>query len=142
MKITHIHRYIQHKLHPKSVLAVVLQVWTRRTSSCPPALLCPAGVALAMVQPVRSRSSAAPAASRDPASRRSCDHPENSPTFLFLLLQLSAPPACQTSCCTPLSTLFISSSSFFMVVALAGRVIFCFASRRNISEGKLEFSAA
>lgn len=52
-----------------------LQVWIRRTSSCRRALLCPAGGALATDRPVRSRSSAAPAASNDPASRRSSDGP-------------------------------------------------------------------
>lgn len=68
---------------------VVFQVLTRRTSSCPPALLCPAGVAPATVQPVRSRSSAAQAVSRGPALRRLSDELENS--------TLPTPPTSSTS---------------------------------------------
>lgn len=52
-------------------------MWTRRTSNCLQVLLCPVGGALATVRPVRSRSSAALAASRDPASRKSSDQPED-----------------------------------------------------------------
>lgn len=70
----------------------VLQVSTKRTFSCPPALLCPAGGALATVQPVKSRSSAALAASRDQASRRLSDQREDALLLLILLLFLSSPP--------------------------------------------------
>lgn len=59
----------------EACMSSVLQVWIRRTSSCRRALLCPAGGALATDRPVRSRSSVAPAASNDPASRRSSDGP-------------------------------------------------------------------
>lgn len=107
-------------------------------SSCPPAQLCPVEVVLAMVQPVRSRSSAVLAASRDPASRRLSDRPEKTaaPSHIYFLsppLHLSQ--ACQASCCTP-HLLFSSSVT---VVALAEQVIVCFVTRRNISKGKLEF---
>lgn len=107
-------------------------------SSCPPAQLCPVEVVLAMVQPVRSRSSAVLAASRDPASRRLSDLPEKTtaPSHIYFLsppLHLSQ--ACQASCCTP----HLLFSSSFPVVALAEQVIVCFVTRRNISKGKLEF---
>lgn len=111
---------------------VVLQVWTRRTSSCPPALLCPVGVAPAMVQPVRSKSSAALAALRDPALRRSSDELENPtlptppPSF-----NLSSAPYLQPA--RPHAALHFYMSSFFMLAASTGeQVILCCALRRSI----------
>lgn len=105
---------------------LVLQVWIRRTSSCPPAQQCPAGVGLATVQPVRSRSSAVLAASRDPASRRLSDQLENT-TLLFLLstpppTRQPARPHAALNLLLRLFTLFISSCSF-IVVALAGEPV-------------------
>lgn len=117
-------------------MSSVLQVWIRRTSSCRRALLCPAGGALATDRPVRSRSSAAPAASNDPASRRLSDGPGLRPSLLHLLLLFFVytplPSACQASRCTQLFTLFISYS-IFMAVTLAG-VVLRSALRRSISE--------
>lgn len=120
-------------------MSSVLQVWIRRTSSCRRALLYPAGGALATDRPVRSRSSAVPAASNDPASRRSSDGPgyvrPSSTTWHLLLLffvYTPLPSACQASRCTQLFTLFISYS-IFMAIALAGVVLHS-ALRRSISE--------
>lgn len=52
------------------VCCAVLQVWTKKTSSCLPAPPCPAGGALATAQQVKCKSSVVPAALRGPVSRR------------------------------------------------------------------------
>lgn len=97
-------------------LSSVLQVWTRRTSSCPRAPLCPAGGALATVRPVRSRSSAAPAASRDPASRRSSDRSEDArPPPPPPPLRLHSPPLS-----LPGLTLHSTFYSFYFLLRLHG----------------------
>lgn len=124
-----------------SVLLVVFQVWIKRTSSCRLALLCLAAVALATVQPVRSRSSAVLAASKDLASRRLSDEQEK--TYLILLLSSfsHSSPACQASCCTLNFTQFLPS---FFHDCCSGRRTndFVYCRRWNISKGKLEYCAA
>lgn len=62
----------------------VLQVWTKKTSSCPPAPPFQAGAALATAQQVRCKSSAAPAASRGPVSRRWCEGQQTWLSLLFI----------------------------------------------------------
>lgn len=122
-------------------LPVVFQVWIRRTSSCPPAQLCPAAVGLATVQPVRSRSSAVPAASRDPASRRSSDQPENNPPPPSSSSPTHHSLACQPA--RPHAALHFLLFLFPPPSSSAGEQVFlCFALRGNISKGKLEFCAA
>lgn len=100
------------------------QVWTRRTFSCPQALHCPAGGALATVQPVRSRSSVVPAASRDPALRKLCDHSAGHVpqcTTDLLHLQGTRPHAALN---------FVKVSSTSSCVALAGEdVLLCSGNR-------------
>lgn len=95
------------------------QVSTKRTSSCPLALHCPAGGALATAQPVRFRSSAALGASSVRASRRSCDQP-NDGVLLLCVTHPSSPSACQIPPRTRLFTNLVSSAAV--------------APRRNSSE--------
>lgn len=73
------------------ILSSVHQVSTKRTSSCPPALRCPAGGALVTARPARFRSSAAPGASSVRASRRSSDRPDGSVLHPLLPLRLPDP---------------------------------------------------
>lgn len=94
------------------------QVSTKRTSSCPQALHCPAGGALATARPVRFRSSAALGASSVRASRRSCDQPNDG--VLLCVTHPSSPSACQIPPRTRLFTNLVSSAAV--------------APRRNSSE--------
>lgn len=112
-------------------LTPVLQVWTRKTSNCLQVLLCPVGGALATVRPVRSRSSAALAASRDPASRKLSDQPEDTHSPCPPLLH--TPPLG-----LPGLRLYLTFRSFDFLLRLygrcSGRRYFVFNIEENYSE--------
>lgn len=100
-------------------------------SNCLQVLLCPVGGALATVRPVRSRSSAAPAASRDPASRKSSDGARRHPSSSSSSSPAHPSPSAYQAALDFSLLRFLTPSLW---PSLLAGVISCSASRRSYSE--------